>query len=62
MKTCPYCLGEIPDEAIKCMHCAEHLTTHGRRRAEYEWTPGRVVLALLALGMIGLAAWCVVAP
>jgi large conductance mechanosensitive channel len=25
-KKCPYCLGEIPKEATKCMHCTSKLT------------------------------------
>ncbi|RYG64221.1 hypothetical protein EON77_20010, partial [bacterium] len=27
MKTCPYCLAEIADEARKCKHCGEWVVT-----------------------------------
>jgi len=58
MKTCQYCMGEIPEAAVKCMHCGEHLTRQGRNRAAYTWTPGRLIAALLILGpLAALAFW-----
>jgi hypothetical protein len=27
MKTCPYCIAAIPDEARKCQHCGEWVVT-----------------------------------
>ncbi|HWE95249.1 MAG TPA: hypothetical protein VG269_14880 [Tepidisphaeraceae bacterium] len=26
MKTCPYCKGDVPGDALKCKHCGEWLS------------------------------------
>jgi hypothetical protein len=33
MKSCPYCLAEIPDRARKCQHCGEWIEGRPERRA-----------------------------
>lgn len=39
MKQCPLCLGEIPDQAVKCRHCGE-------------WVDGRPTGAQSDLGQV----------
>lgn len=37
MKTCPYCMADIPEQAQKCMHCGEWVEEQGRpqRASDY---------------------------
>jgi hypothetical protein len=33
MKECPFCKAEIPDEAVKCLHCSEWVDGRPRSTA-----------------------------
>lgn len=33
-KKCPYCLSEIPIEAVRCAHCTSHLDTEAAKEGE----------------------------
>jgi predicted nucleic acid-binding Zn ribbon protein len=51
MKKCPFCTGEIPDEAAVCQHCKRDLTASPSPRRKRR--AGRT--ALIGLGLLVLA-------
>jgi len=56
MKTCPYCLGQIPAAAVKCQHCGEWLD--GRASSDQNGELGRAAQRYISLkiimGVVGL--------
>ena len=35
---CPYCKGDIPDDAVKCMHCGEWVKQKPAAASEKDWS------------------------
>lgn len=40
-KKCPYCLSEIPAEAVRCPHCTSHLEKNSGEKADGENADGK---------------------
>ena len=51
MKTCPFCLADIPAEARKCMHCGEWV--NGSRKAVSSYNFGEKAF------LTGLLSFCI---
>ena len=55
MTLCPYCKGEVPSEALKCMHCGEWLSRPPQGtedligRAANRWVSFHIIWAVLVL-------------
>jgi uncharacterized membrane protein YvbJ len=57
MKQCPFCIGQIPDAAVKCQHCGDWVD--GRKsggESELARTVNRLLKLKLAMMVVGLIA------
>lgn len=60
MKICPFCKGNVPDEALKCQHCGEWVDGRpSTPRSELGLAAHRFVNAWIAVTVISLlfVAW-----
>ena len=56
MKSCPYCSGELEDDAVKCHHCGEWVIK-GRVRQKKGGKKGRGPKRLLLFFFLLFTAW-----
>lgn len=55
MKRCPFCKGQVPDEALKCQHCGEWTDGRGGgARSELGRAAMRFVNVYLAASVVAL--------
>jgi uncharacterized membrane protein YvbJ len=59
MKQCPYCKGEVPDDAMKCKHCGEWvsrppglLADPSLGRAANRWVTFNIVWAIVIAALM----------
>ena len=52
-KPCPFCAEPIDENAIKCKHCGEFLTTEAKKESR-KGSQGGLVITLIVLAILAL--------
>ena len=62
MKQCPFCMGQIPDAAVKCQHCGEWVER--RSSSEDHLSLGdaanRYIKYKIVMGVLGLIVFLII--
>jgi len=53
-RNCPYCSEEVEAEWLVCRWCGHDLTSEEAKRKAYQWTPGRLGCAGIAILVLAL--------